>query len=311
MRKPLLISLLFHAAILLLAVVTFPSFGDKAPPRPTPLPVDLVTPAELTKIKAGKRDAEKETAKAEEKPEPPAREEKPEPKKVKTVKAPEPKASKVKTVKAPEPSPEKAEPAPTPKAKAEKPEKKVAKAEPHPVPQRKPTPPRVKREELKPEPEKVVETAARSTKKKEDFDPDKIAALLNKAPDAGPQRTAAAEPENKPEPAKGRSDGRDMQMTFNEIDALRARISQCWNPPVGGLGADAIQVKLRLQLTEQGSLSASPQVMNRAGSPFFQAAADAAVRAVMLCQPYQLPPQKYALWRDMILNFDPREMFGG
>ena len=134
---------------------------------------------------------------------------------------------------------------------------------------------------------------------------------MNKAPDAGSQRVAADEPENKPEPARGRSDGRDMQMTFNEIDALRAKISQCWNPPVGGLGAEAIKVKLRLQLTEQGSLTSAPQVMNRAGSPFFQAAADAAVRAVMLCQPYQLPPQKYALWRDMILNFDPREMFGG
>lgn len=101
-------------------------------------------------------------------------------------------------------------------------------------------------------------------------------------------------------------------MTFNEIDALRAKISQCWNPPVGGLGAEAIRVKLRLQLRQDGGLSSTPQVVNRMASPFFQAAADAAVRAVMLCQPYnELPAQKYAQWRDMILNFDPREMFGG
>ena len=111
--------------------------------------------------------------------------------------------------------------------------------------------------------------------------------------------------------AKGRSNGRDLSMTFKEIDALRAKISQCWNPPVGGLGADAIKVKLRLRLREDGVLSREPEVVNRQGSPFFRAAADAAVRAVMLCQPYQLPARKYAMWRDMILNFDPKEMFGG
>lgn len=306
MRKPLIISVLLHGAILLFALITFPTFGDRLPDQPTPLPVDLVTPAELTKIKAGKRDAKEDVAKADKKPEPPVKKEakKPTPKKVEAAKAPAVKPSKVKTVKAPDPVPEKAEPAP----KVEK-EKKAAKAAPAPLPQRKPKP--VKVVKKKPAPKKVVKKAAPVKEAKKDFDPDKIAALLNKAPDSGPKSTAATPDERKPEPAKGRSDGKDLQMTFNEIDALRAKISQCWNPPVGGLGADAIQVKLRLKLTEAGSLTNAPEIVNRAGSPFFQAAADAAVRAVMLCQPYQLPPKKYALWRDMILNFDPREMFGG
>ena len=39
-------------------------------------------------------------------------------------------------------------------------------------------------------------------------------------------------------------------------------------------------------------------------------AADSAVRAVYQCQPYELPSEKYAVWRDMILNFDPRQMYG-
>jgi hypothetical protein len=167
----------------------------------------------------------------------------------------------------------------------------------------------------KPKPKKVVAKPKAKpkpvAKKNKEFDPDNIAALLNKVPDAGPQKTAALEPKKKPQPAKGRSDGRDLSMTFNEIDALRAKISQCWNPPVGGLGAEAIKVKLRLRLREDGALSREPEVVNRAGSPFFRAAADAAVRAVMQCQPYQLPARKYAMWRDMILNFDPKEMFGG
>ncbi len=286
MRRGLIISLALHLLILVSAIAVFPFSGDRLATKPTPLPVDLVTQAELTKIKAGQRKAKADAAKAQKKPEP-----------VKKKAGKKPKPKKVKSVKAP---------APTPKSKP----KKTVKAKPKPKP--KPKKVVVKK---KPKPKKVAAKPKAKpkpvTKKSKDFDPDNIAALLNKVPDAGVQKPAPQEPKTKPKPAKGRSDGRDTAMTFSEIDALRAKISQCWNPPVGGLGAEAIKVKLRLQLREDGILSREPEVVNREGSPFFVAAADAAVRAVMLCQPYELPARKYAMWRDMILNFDPKEMFGG
>jgi hypothetical protein len=290
MRRGLIISSALHLLILFWAVAVFPSASSKTPPKPTLLPVDLISQAEFTKIKAGQRKAKDEQAQAKKKPEPAKK------------KAKKPKPSKVKSVKAPKPLPKKtvkAEPKPKPK-------KIVKKAKPKPKPKKV-----VKKAKPKPKPKKVAAKHKPKHKKKKNFDPDKIAALLNKVPDAGAQSTAAAEPKKKPRPAKGRSVGRDLAMTFNEIDALRARISQCWNPPVGGLGADAIKVKLRLRLRQDGVLSREPEVVNRAGSPYFRAAADAAVRAVMLCQPYELPAKKYAQWRDMILNFDPKEMFGG
>ena len=290
MRRGLIISLGLHLLILISAVAVFPFSSERPPPRPTPLPVDLVTPAEFTKLKAGQRKAKTEQAKAKKKPEPA---------KKKAVKKSKP--SKVKSVKAPAPKPKRAENPP-------KKPKKTAKAKHKPKPK-----PKKAVKKSKPKPKKVAAKPkkAAAKKNKKPFDPDRIAALLNKVPDAGPKSPAAPEKKKKPAPAKGRADGRDLAMTFNEIDALRAKISQCWNPPVGGLGADAIKVKLRMALRPDGSLSREPQVVNRVGSPYFQAAADAAVRAVMLCQPYELPAKKYALWRDMILNFDPREMFGG
>ena len=284
MRRGLIISLALHLLILFSAIAVLPFTGERLPVKPTPLSVDLVTQAELTKIKAGQRKAKAQTAKKDTKPESAKKKvlKKPKPTKVKSVKAPAPKPKPKKQVKA----------KPKPKSK---PKKVVKKSKPKP-------------KKLAAKPKAKPKPVA---KKKKEFDPDNIAALLNKAPDAGSRTTAGLEPKKKPEPAKGRSNGRDLSMTFNEIDALRAKISQCWNPPVGGLGADAIKVKLRLRLREDGVLSREPEVVNRQGSPFFRAAADAAVRAVMLCQPYQLPPRKYAMWRDMILNFDPKEMFGG
>jgi len=283
MRPSTFISAALHVAIVLFVIVSFPS----SKMRPAPLvaiPVDLSTPSDVTKVKAGTRDA-KDDAPLAGKP-----------------KAPNPQAVKEKTAKAPEKTAsidKKADDAPQP---SPKPEKKVAAKKPQAKPSepaRKPEPPVEKAEAESPKPPKSKEPA---------FDTDNIAALLDKIPDASdePQPRELAEEAS---PAHGQTTGTDMTMAVNELDALRARISDCWTPPPGGLGADAIVVKIRLKLNKDGTLEGYPTVTNQGSSPFFQAAADSAVRAVYQCQPYALPVAKYALWRDMILNFDPSLMY--
>jgi outer membrane biosynthesis protein TonB len=278
LRRSTVISIALHAAILVWAVAIFPSARLDAPP-PLDVPVDVMSPSEFTKLKAGMVDA-KEDGPLEKKPD-----------------VPKPKAVTEKT----EPKPE--EKAPDKEADAKpkdepKPEEKkeVVKAE-------KPKP-------VKTEPPKKPKPAPEA--KKRDFNADRIAALLNKIPDKTEATSKAADtpPEAKKE-AHGQSTGTEMTMSVNEIDALRAKIAQCWSPPPGGLGAEHIVVRLRLQLNEDGSLVGYPSVENGGGSGFFQAAADSAVRAVYQCQPYSsLPADKYAVWRDIILNFDPSQMYG-
>jgi hypothetical protein len=43
---------------------------------------------------------------------------------------------------------------------------------------------------------------------------------------------------------------------------------------------------------------------------YFRSAAENAKRAINQCSPFQLPPRKYNVWRQLTLRFDPREMFG-
>ena len=45
--------------------------------------------------------------------------------------------------------------------------------------------------------------------------------------------------------------------------------------------------------------------------PFFRASAESALRAVLnpKCSPFKLPADKYAIWRDLNINFNPRDMF--
>jgi outer membrane biosynthesis protein TonB len=282
MGRSTFISAALHTAILLFALVAFPAAKMEHAPL-VAIPVDLATPSEVTKIKAGIKDG-KDNAPLAGKP----KEQKPEA--VKEASKPE-----EETAKAEKPE-DKPKPKDKPKAETPKPEPKVeAKKDEKPA--------KPKQAEAKPKKPKP------KVAKKPDFNTDRIAALLNKIPDATDEAAPVLPSDDTPNKVRGQSNGTEMTMSVNEIDALRARIAQCWSPPPGGLGADQIVVKLRLKLNEDGTLVGYPTVANRGASPFFQAAADSAVRAVYQCQPYALPGDKYALWRDMILNFDPSEMY--
>jgi outer membrane biosynthesis protein TonB len=287
MRKSTFISAALHTAILLWALVAFPAAKmDRAPLLA--IPVDLATRSELTKIKAGMADAKDEAPLAG-KP----KEEKPEA--VKEAKKPPEQSAAV--AEKPEEKPKAETPKEAaPKPEAKKPEEKKAEEKPAKPKEAAAAPPK------KPKPP--------ATAKKRDFNTDRIAALLNKIPDAANEPSPVLPSDETPsKKVRGQSNGTQMTMSVNEIDALRSRIAQCWSPPPGGLGAGQIVVKLRLKLNEDGTLVGYPTVANSGSSPFFQAAADSAVRAVYQCQPYSLPSDKYALWRDMILNFDPSEMY--
>jgi len=288
MSKSTFISAALHTAILLWVLVAFPA--AKIDQQLLSIPIDLASPSEVTQLKAGTKDA-KDDAPLAGKP----KEKQPEA--VKEVEAKKPEDTAVVEQKrepepkpAPKPEEKKADtPKPhAPKPEAKKPEEKPAKQAEAQPPAKKPAPPKPKR----------------------DFNTDRIAALLNKIPDAASE-AAPVLPSEEPPPKKvhGQSNGTEMTMAVNEIDALRARIAQCWSPPPGGLGAEQIVVQLRMKLNEDGTLVGYPTVANSGSSPFFQAAADSAVRAVYQCQPYTLPSDKYALWRDMILNFDPSDMY--
>lgn len=295
MRKSAFISIALHLGILLWAVAIFPAGRALDAPMIKDVPIDIVSPSEFTKIKAGMVDA-KDKAPLAPKPEAPK------PKAVRE-KAP-PKPTEKQAALPPPPAPqEKALPTPAPK-----PEKAAKPKEPEP--KKKPLPKKAKAKPDKPKAKPKPKRAPKAQKKR-DLNTDRLAALLNKIPDAANQPNTDNAPMDTPRrPVRGQSSGTKTTMSVNEIDALRARIAQCWNPPPGGLGADSIIVKLRLQLNQDGSLIGYPSVANSSGAPFFQAAADSAVRAVYQCQPYDLPGDKYAVWRDMILNFDPRQMYG-
>jgi hypothetical protein len=107
--------------------------------------------------------------------------------------------------------------------------------------------------------------------------------------------------------------GAQTSLTMSEIDALKAKLAKCWNVPVGAPDPAALVVPIRFHLNQDGTLAGAPELLSqgRMGDPYFRAAADSAMRAVHICGPYtDLPADKYEDWREITINFDPREMSG-
>lgn len=324
MRVGLTVSLIGHAAILGLGYIAFPQARPFQVENIEALPVDLVSVADTTDLAQGNKNSKvlpkdkpqpnAETATATPTPQPP----RPEPPKPVEAAAPPPPP--------PPPPPPEPEPAATPPEPAPPPPKPevaslpepAAEATPEPAPQ---PPPDTRVPRHRPNPPKPVATPkptitpapqVAEQQQQEQFNPDEISALLNKqTPSSG------GTPEPSPEPQTiGSIDGHaDAAMTQSEIAALKARLYQCWNPPVAVREAGSFVVEVRINLAQDGSLSSPPVIVGvtQASNPLSQVAAESAVRAVVQCAPFGdiLRPEKYALWNQIDFVFDPREMAGG
>ena len=154
-------------------------------------------------------------------------------------------------------------------------------------------------------------------KEKAKFSADRLSALLDKAPD--PRAPAAAAPETKADPrAKGpvlgAPEGRDAELSASARAMLgqlmRESVRRCWNINAGLDGIDKVSVRVEIRLNRNGALADNPKILNSGNGPLFRDMADSALRAIIACAPYALPPDMYeGGWDHMIINFDPSQMF--
>ena len=147
--------------------------------------------------------------------------------------------------------------------------------------------------------------------KKELFDTNSIAALIDKS------KVESAETSKKLDKI---TQDQDKTIDFgglslSEEDALKAQIFGCWSIPLGLPYNENLLVRIKLQLKPDGSIIRSEILdharMNRPGQGFYKVLAESALRAIKLCQPLRVPSAGYERWKDMQLNFDAREMLEG
>ena len=129
-----------------------------------------------------------------------------------------------------------------------------------------------------------------------------VRALLNKTPEVESNNAEKATPVEETA----------SRLTASEIDAFRVQMQKCWSPPAGARDAASLLVVVAVSLHPNGRIAKAPVVINRArlGESYFRAAAESVLRAIRRCQPFNMPPEKYAAWRDIELTFDPSKMLG-
>ena len=156
--------------------------------------------------------------------------------------------------------------------------------------------------------ERRKETVSAASTPKDEGDrnvTDEIAALLNREKPSGGGAAASVTPAS-----LGGSRTNAATLSNSEMDMLRRAIGRCWNPPAGVMNASELVVKVSMQLDRSGQLVGRPQILETSGGRTGQIAGEAAVRAMRRCAPYaQLPAEKFETWSEVVVNFDPRDMF--
>ena len=300
MRKSLITSLVLHGAILIAALVVLPN-SDRYKVKPQDaIQVDISQLTDESKRKATAKTAEKPVEKVA-------------PKKTEVVTKVEPAPKvdeKVKTAV----KEAVAEP-PPPAPKVEEPKKEVVKPlDPDPLKAL------LKKVEEEPKPKEEVKKAEvkpdkkpdekKPKKKKPELNTDDIAAFLNKTDDEKTAPRQSAEVAGAPELGAADVQGTDDALAATLADALRQKLAGCWSVPPGAREAN-ITVKIHFFLNPEGSVVGQPEVLNGSGDPLFATTAQSAVSAVMECQRYDFfPPDRYDLWKDNTINFNPNMMFG-
>ena len=120
------------------------------------------------------------------------------------------------------------------------------------------------------------------------------------------QKGTGQRPSDQGEARNSLGEGR---LTFGEVDALRRQIGRCWTLPVGADRIEGMVVKLRIQVRPDRTVQqVTIQDQGRMdGDPAFRAVAESARRAVDRCSPLQLPAEKYAIWRDIVMSLYPED----
>jgi outer membrane biosynthesis protein TonB len=305
--KTLVASVALHVLVIGWGLVSFSSKVFESMPEES-LPVDIVSADQLAHVMAGTKTGKKDNPK-------PLVEKVAEAKPVEdTVGKITPKAPVV-TDTAPPPEPK---PVEKPVEKKPDPPKPVAenkpKEEPKPI-EKKPDPPHVdpiaealKKEEKK-QPKPQVQAAApqqqQQKPKERTFDQSKIAALLDKR---DPSHQATTGDTLNSTAALGLSKGKAADNSATWGSMFQTQVERCWKKPYGGIESQNPEAAFTIRLKRDGTLEGMPVPEGTPATPYLRVYQESALRAIIECQPYNLPAAYFEEWKYFTPVFTERKI---
>lgn len=306
--KTLAASIALHVLVIGWGLVSFSTKAFESVPEES-LPVDIISADQLAKVTAGMKTGKKENPK-------------PLVEKVAEAKPVEDAVGKIADKKPPVVTD--TAPPPTPKTEEKPVEKKpdppkpVAeskpKEEPKPI-EKKPDPPKVdpiaealKKEEKKPPPKPPQQAAKpppeHQKPKERTFDQTRIAALLDKR---DPQRQAATGDTLNSNASLGLAHGKAADNSATWGSMFKSQVERCWKKPYGGIEAQQTEAVFAIRLKRDGTLEGMPVPEGTPSTPYLRVYQESALRAIIECQPYNLPAQFFDEWKYFAPVFTERK----
>ena len=177
---------------------------------------------------------------------------------------------------------------------------------------KKPPKPEKKPHEFKPD--QIAEALKKDEVKKQrqtqKFDADQVAALLDHRE---PQRQIASSDTLNSVASLGTPSGSAAHLSQSEIDAFRARLNAIWRPPPSTQDhPDQYLMTVHIRLGRDHRLIGRPEIQGGGAGPLFDATRESIMRALSQGQPYDmLSLTTYEVWKDMDIDFNPKDAFGG
>jgi outer membrane biosynthesis protein TonB len=305
--KTLVASVALHVVVIGWGLVSFSTRAFEQMPEES-LPVDIISADQLAKVTAGMKTGKKENPK-------PLVEKVAEAKPVEDAVGKITEKAPVVTDTAPPPQPKVEE---KPVEKKPDPPKPVAeqkpKEEPKPV-EKKPEPPKVdpiaealKKDEKKPPPKPVAQAAKppepAKPKTERAFDQSKIAALLDKR---DPSRQAVTGETLNSNAALGLAKGRASDNSATWGSMFQQQVERCWKKPYGGIEAQKSEAAFAIRLKRDGRLEGMPVPEGTPATPYLRVYQESALRAIIECQPYNLPAAYFEEWKYFAPVFTERK----
>jgi len=305
--KTLVASVALHVLVIGWGLVSFSSKAFESMPEES-LPVDIISADQLAKVTAGMKTGKKEN---------------PKPLVEKVAEAKPVDDTAVGKISDKPPVVTDTSPPPTPKVekpveKKPDPPKAVAEAKPKEEPkpiEKKPDPPKVdpiaealKKEEKKPPPKPQAQAATPpqppKPKAERTFDQSKIAALLDKR---DPTRAAVTGDTLNSNAALGTSKGKAADNSATWGSMFQSQVERCWKKPFGGIESQNPEIVFDIRLKRDGTLEGAPIPEGTPSTPYLRVYQESALRAIIECQPYNLPAAYFEEWKYFAPVFTERK----
>ena len=100
-----------------------------------------------------------------------------------------------------------------------------------------------------------------------------------------------------PNAALGLAHGKAADNSATWGSMFKSQVERCWKKPYGGLEAQMTEAVFSIKLKRDGTLETTPTAISNPSTPYFRVYQESALRAIIECQPYNLPAAYFEEWK--------------